>query len=66
MPDNLLNTEQVADLAGLSPRTIKQMRQTGNGPRYFRLGERTIRYKREDINEWIEKKYQETATTGAA
>jgi excisionase family DNA binding protein len=50
--DDLLTTDQLAALCGLSPRTLEKLRVTGGGPIFIRLG-RAIRYRREDIEAWI-------------
>jgi predicted DNA-binding transcriptional regulator AlpA len=51
--DSLLNQKQAARILGLSVRTLERYRITGTGPRYVRLG-RLIRYRPNDLKEWIE------------
>lgn len=62
MNRNILSTQQVADMTGLSPNTFRAWRSQGKGPRWFKLGQRCF-YMREDIEAWIEQQY---ATTGKA
>lgn len=50
----LLDERQAAYLAGLSPFTMRNMRQSGRGPRHVQLGRR-VRYRRLDVELWIEK-----------
>lgn len=59
MPDSkpplqqrLLTYEDVADLTGLSPGTIRYLRHKGTGPRGFKLGRR-VRFTQEDVQAWI-------------
>lgn len=61
MNRNILSTQQVADMTGLSINTFRAWRAQSKGPRWFKLGQRCF-YKREDIEAWIEQQY---ATTGA-
>ena len=54
----LLTEAQVADLLGLSIRTLQAWRQDGKGPPYVSLAEDgkrgTIRYRQQDILSFIE------------
>ena len=52
----LLTTVEAAEYLRLSPRTLEDMRVTGNGPRYFKLGpgkRSKVVYKREDLEMWV-------------
>jgi hypothetical protein len=52
----LLTTVEAAEYLRLSPRTLEDMRITGNGPRYFKLGpgkRSKVVYKLEDLETWI-------------
>ena len=46
-----LDTRRAADLLGLSPRTLDRYRVTGEGPEFFRFGNR-IRYLKSDVLDW--------------
>lgn len=48
----MLNTEDVARQTGLAVSTLEKLRLTGNGPRFVKLG-RAVRYRPEDIENWI-------------
>lgn len=50
----LLTTRQVAHLLGLSHRSVEGLRLTGGGPPFVRLGRRAVRYRRRDVEAWIE------------
>ena len=52
--ESLLNESQVAKILQLTPRALQRWRLEGRGPRFVRLSRRCIRYKREDICQWIE------------
>ncbi|MDX2264117.1 MAG: helix-turn-helix domain-containing protein [Hyphomicrobiales bacterium] len=52
----LLTTVEAADYLRLSPRTLEDMRVTGAGPRYFKLGpgkRSKVVYRREDLETWL-------------
>ncbi len=61
MDAELLSTDDAAQLLGLSPATLNTWRSKRgrisrdgmNGPQFMRMG-RTIRYRRSDLNVWIE------------
>jgi|RhiMetdeSRZDD1v2_1073273.scaffolds.fasta_scaffold2852332_1 excisionase family DNA binding protein len=58
-PDDLLTTEQAAELLQLSPRTLRRWRTEGKGPPYIRLGARRVRYRRGAILDWARAHEQE-------
>jgi hypothetical protein len=52
----LLTTVEAADYLRLSPRTLEDMRITGTGPRYFKLGpgkRSKVVYRWEDLECWV-------------
>lgn len=53
-PQAMLTTAQAAVVLGLSPRTLEQFRVKGGGCQYFALGRRAIRYKRQDLDAWLD------------
>lgn len=63
--NELLTTEQLAELLSLRTNTIEVWRLKGHGPRFCKLG-RSIRYRRADVEEWInENIYQNTSQTAS-
>lgn len=50
--DRLLITEEVADLARVTPDTVRHWRKNGGGPRGFRLGKRVV-YSEQDVQYWL-------------
>ena len=56
-----LNTVEAGRYVGLSHRTLRRYRVTGEGPLYYRLGGR-VRYRRDDLDAWAAKR-QEASTS---
>lgn len=56
--DDLLTTEEFADLIRTPESTVRYWRHIGTGPRGVRIGRRVL-YRRTDINEWIAARYTE-------
>ncbi|WP_132255337.1 helix-turn-helix transcriptional regulator [Methylobacterium segetis] len=53
-PDDLLRPNDAARLLGVSEVWLKKLRLADSGPRFVRLSERLIRYKRSDLLAWVE------------
>ncbi|MCL2653603.1 MAG: helix-turn-helix domain-containing protein [Propionibacteriaceae bacterium] len=58
--DELIDTQEVAELCRTSAETVRYWQYVGKAPRSFKLGRRRL-YKRADVIEWLESKYQQTA-----
>lgn len=59
--DPLLRDTQVQGLTGIPAGTLRWWRHQGDqGPKWFRLGPRAIRYKTSDVVAWIEMNYNES------
>lgn len=57
--DALLRDTDVQDLTSVPTGTLRWWRHQGNqGPKWFRLGPRAIRYKRSDVLAWVEEHYK--------
>ena len=52
-PEELLSTAQVAEWLGLSTQWLEIGRGKNYGPRFTRLGARSIRYRRCDVAAWL-------------
>ena len=50
----LINEHEAADYIGHSVRALQNWRVRGGGPRFVKISGRSIRYRRCDLNEWIE------------
>ena len=53
---NFLSTAEVADMLGISPATLRKWRATDMCPRFYKFN-RSVFYKREDIEAWISEHY---------
>ena len=51
--DRYINDREAADLLGLSRTYVRQMRLSGDGPRFFNFG-RAVRYRLTDLHAWAE------------
>ena len=48
-----MGKKEAAEAAGVSERTLDRMRETGDGPRYVRLGKRRIGYEVDEFDRWL-------------
>ena len=53
-PDSLVRQEEAAMILAVTPRCLENWRHRGGGPNYVKYSARCIRYRRSDLNEWIE------------
>jgi predicted DNA-binding transcriptional regulator AlpA len=49
----LIDEKEAAKLLGFSPRTLQAWRVNGGGPAFVHVSSRCVRYRREDLDEWI-------------
>ncbi|MDJ0390858.1 helix-turn-helix domain-containing protein [Roseomonas sp. E05] len=49
----LLTPEDVAAQLGVSRKALERWRCTGDGPRFVRLGHKTVRYRMEDVEAFV-------------
>lgn len=54
--DQLLHESDAAKLLAVSPRTLRNWRGLGQGPRYVKISGRCIRYRQGDLLSFIEDK----------
>ena len=56
----LLTPAQVSEMLNVSPRTLESWRYKKRGPKYIKLTVRgsAIRYKKEDVEEYLDKIYE--------
>lgn len=55
-PDGYLSTDEAAHYLGLSRQTLDKMRHHGDGPAFFRITARAIRYRKVDLDAWMERR----------
>lgn len=53
-PEPLLESSVIADLLGTTPQNLAQMRYRGTGPKFIKLGARSVRYRWSDVEAWID------------
>ncbi len=53
-PVSLLNESQTAQFLGLTIRCLQNWRSRGGGPPYIQISRRAIRYRRADLEAWID------------
>lgn len=58
--ESLLTPEQVSELLGIPVGTLYGWRHKGNGPRAIKIG-RHLRYRRSDVDGWIDSRAQLSA-----
>ena len=63
--NTLYTPADVSKLINVPIGTLAYWRHAGHGPRFLRLGGRVIRYRKQDVAEWLSESVQET-TGGAA
>ena len=59
MAQEKLNTRQAAEYIGVAKRTLDKWRLNqyqGRGPKYIRLGYKTIRYTKTELDKWLKKR----------
>jgi excisionase family DNA binding protein len=52
--ENTLTPLKAAKYLGISEAVLRLWRSEGKGPRHFRAGEKLVRYRRADLDAWIE------------
>lgn len=59
--DVYLSPVQVSELVpGLSVRTLRELRASGRGPRFFKPTEKTVVYSEADVRAWVQSTLQKT------
>jgi excisionase family DNA binding protein len=54
MSDEVMSATEVAELLGVSTGSLAQMRYMRKGPDYVRLSGRRVRYRRADVERWLQ------------
>jgi excisionase family DNA binding protein len=52
--ESTLTPVKAARYLGISEASLRLWRSEGKGPRHFRAGEKLVRYRRADLDSWIE------------
>jgi predicted DNA-binding transcriptional regulator AlpA len=59
--EEILTSEQTAALLHVTTRTLQKWRAQGRGPRHLEPEPNIIRYKKSDVEEWLESGSREDA-----
>lgn len=62
---NALTPIQAAKYVGISEAALRLWRSEGRGPRHFKAGEKLVRYRRVDLDAWIEARLSAPASAEA-
>lgn len=54
--ENVLTEVKAARYLGISGAALRLWRSEGRGPRHFKAGEKLVRYRRIDLDAWIEER----------
>ena len=63
---NTLTPRQAAQYIGVSDAALRLWRSEGRGPRFFRAGEKLVRYRRTDLDSWIEARLSQATPAAVA
>jgi phage terminase Nu1 subunit (DNA packaging protein) len=56
----ILNEKQAADYLGVTARALQAWRYRGGGPRFIRISARCIRYRQDDLEQWLSERMANT------
>jgi predicted DNA-binding transcriptional regulator AlpA len=62
---NTFNEREAGKYLGVSGAVLRLWRSENKGPRYFRAGEKLVRYRKADLDTWIEARLSTPATSAA-
>lgn len=65
-PEGFIDDRAAAKRLGVSAAYLRKLRRLGNGPRFYRVGGRLVRYRFSDIEEWLAKQVVEPVGESAA
>lgn len=54
MTEQLMTTKEVAAYLGMAVSTLLLYRATGEGPTYIKILRRLVRYRKADVDSWLE------------
>lgn len=60
-----LKEKQAARYIGVNDTTLRMWRYSGTGPRYFKPGDKLIRYRKVDLDQWINERLTEPTARAA-
>ena len=63
LPRRLTRTPGASQYTGYAESTLEKLRVSGGGPRFIRLGSRTIAYDYADLDAWLDGMKRATSTS---
>lgn len=64
MPDHLLSTTQAAQFLGVSKAFLERDRWVGARIPFIRVGSRTVRYRLNDLNDYLDQQVRRSTSEG--
>ena len=58
-----MRTPQAARYIAISKSRLSQLRMTGEGPPFIKIGPKAVAYRRADLNAWLESRLRRTLLT---
>lgn len=58
--EKMMTAKEVSNYLRISEAALYEYRRTGTGPNYVRLNDRLVRYRKSDVDEWLNAKKIET------
>ena len=59
-PEKLwLTAREVCDAIAVNPSTMRSWLRRGQGPPHYRVGGRLVRFRRDEVEAWLQKKHRE-------
>ena len=55
-PNTLVNEREAASILCYSVRALQNWRHRGGGPRFVKVSSRSVRYRRAELDKWIEER----------
>ena len=60
--DGLVNEKEAAAFLGFTARALQKWRLIGGGPRFVKINERSVRYRRRDLNSWVDARLRQNTS----
>ena len=62
--ERLMTDIEASQFLGLKPQTLRNWRYEGKGPKYLKFGNKSVRYRVNDLIEWAEERVVDPAARG--
>lgn len=61
-PCPLLNEKQASEYLQFTPRALQKWRLDGSGPKFVKISGRAVRYRKIDLDDWIENRIRRSTS----